>query len=770
MTDKTKFKEIDYSRLTEVVSSAVASTGWEIRSMGKTSRINYNIGFNLYIRRRKLSCLMSENAANQRMIGVNGIENSKKSDQTNPANTEEIYISDKSKEKQKQDIAQFAISSVTRGNENLPVLSNFSDYQSLNNISSGKPAIVIAFDSEWYYPGGEDKNGRVVLSWQFSVIDGEDLVEFVFVRKKADAAFHVEMAIGRILDYLKVKSVNIREVRKYQSITGSDKTTGDDKITLFDTIEEAKQNSIQLFDDGKIYHIKHDWSKTKHIPVVLLSHAGLADITTFDHNRKYNEYILKYCCEVQGGLITLNPIKIYPRSLNPKFAKNNNTFEYPVTLHVSDTMCHAPSKMKSLKNLGKTIGWEKIQLNEGEIKHMDNLLITNPCAYFEYASNDSNVALLYAAALYGYNKILPPTITSASAKIMKNVMMEYLHCENSKQFNRKYRGLMSINQGLVKNGDVPGFIQTSNLEPVSDKANLIQIYASGAFHGGYNSTSDIGYFPQKTYDYDLQNVYPTAICLVPDIDWDNPIREEITGRELREEDFRNPDGSEYCPLTMMFAYVNFEFPPEVKYPCIPVKVDGFPIFPSTSEGVEGVYACGPELFLALKLEAKVTVEKGFILNSIIDSENKMESYSLKTAVKQLVKDRNKAKEDFGKKSLEELILKTMVNSGYGKNAQNIIPKKKRSAIDNTMKDIGCSAISNPVSASMITSIVRAELLAVQNQCHQLGYMTCSVTTDGFISDVPEEVLKSLDLYGLRPYMEKSRLFLTDNKDKEAWEM
>jgi hypothetical protein len=38
-----------------------------------------------------------------------------------------------------------------------------------------------------------------------------------------------------------------------------------------------------------------------------------------------------------------------------------------------------------------------------------------------------------------------------------------------------------------------------------------------------------------------------------------------------------------------------------------------------------------------------------------------------------------------------------------------------------MEDIGCSAITNPVSATMITSIVRATLLAAQNQVESLGY-------------------------------------------------
>ena len=70
---------------------------------------------------------------------------------------------------------------------------------------------------------------------------------------------------------------------------------------------------------------------------------------------------------------------------------------------------------------------------------------------------------------------------------------------------------------------------------------------------------------------------------------------------------------------------------------------------------------------------------------------------------------------------------------------------------------------------MTTAIVQCALLACQNQLHGFGYMSCSVTTDGFISDCPYNVLAGLDLYGLRACMEQARLFLTDGKDAGLWE-
>ncbi len=107
---------------------------------------------------------------------------------------------------------------------------------------------------------------------------------------------------------------------------------------------------------------------------------------------------------------------------------------------------------------------------------------------------------------------------------------------------------------------------------------------------------------------------------------------------------------------------------------------------------------------------------------------------------------------------------------YGKVAQNVKQKSRWSSSTGQMEDIGCSSITNPVSAAMITSIVRAVLLAAQNQITAMGYTVYSVTTDGFISNIPEEALKALDLYGLRAKLSESRLFLTDGSDPEIWEI
>lgn len=85
--------------------------------------------------------------------------------------------------------------------------------------------------------------------------------------------------------------------------------------------------------------------------------------------------------------------------------------------------------------------------------------------------------------------------------------------------------------------DRPGFVEATNLEPISHDARVVQQSASQAYHGGYNICSEVGYFPFETYDYDLRNAYPTAMCLVPDINWKQPIRNEIIRRDMTLADF-----------------------------------------------------------------------------------------------------------------------------------------------------------------------------------------------------------------------------------------
>ncbi len=190
------------------------------------------------------------------------------------------------------------------------------------------------------------------------------------------------------------------------------------------------------------------------IPITLLCHFGKVDVSSLKQHPKYNYNIMKHTTEIQGGLITLYPSKIHPMSVNPKF--QSHAHHYNLTVFLRDTMAQAPAGQKSLKDLGEVIGWEKIDLGDDNRTHaevisaMDKLIRTDARKYFEYAANDSTVTMLYAASLYGYNQTPDITLTSAGARVMKKIMMEYLGCSNTQEYDRRYRGLKRVDRGLVQ--------------------------------------------------------------------------------------------------------------------------------------------------------------------------------------------------------------------------------------------------------------------------------------------------------------------------------
>lgn len=772
--------------LTDETKKLLKENGWQKVSMGRTTQINYDEIFHLFVRRRNLEELIEEKKKNK---NDETLENSSKEDLSQNTQTpdktgafEECHsaVSNRPMGVQKEDLtpSDRLVENLTPAENRKAVsddcfrltLSKFDQFPSLAAIRSDEDALMIACDTEYAYEIVEGNNVRFLLSWQFACIDKEDLVEFVFFRKNEKYDLKFELAIAAILDYLQIESVDLRKVRRYASLGKIDPKTGEPREKIFSTCSEAEKYSQYDYRDQRPVHIRHDYSKIKHLKVGIVCHAGKFDLSTFDQSTKYDLDILKCCTEIQGGLVSLRPTKVYPKSLREEYANSRNPHTYAVLISFSDTMCHAPAKKKKLEDLGLAVGWEKIEIDDKTKKHMDVLFVNEPLRFTEYASNDSVITLLYAASLYGINKVMPVSVTGASAKVLRSTMMQALCCNTKAEFDRVYRGLQTVSHGLVPRDDRPGFVESTSLESISDKAKRVQSIASEAYYGGYNGSFDIGYFPFPTFDYDLQNAYPTIMCLIRDIYWADPIKYEIKGRVLTLDDFKDEVTGKISPVTPLFAYVRFEFPPDVKFPCIPIRVGGTPVYPRTSKGVDGVYAAGPDLYLALKLGAKVFVESGYVLRCLRNLRTGEASCSLREGVKRLVEDRKLAKAVCGKESLEELIIKVMVNAGYGKVAQNVIEKHSWSAYKECMENIGCSAITNPVAASMITSLVRAELIAAQNQCFALGYTTYSVTTDGFISNIDEESLKKLDLYGIREFVEEARLYLTDGEDSEIWEI
>ena len=667
-----------------------------------------------------------------------------------------------------------------RSSENA-VVKSLGDIPTIARMKEEEPRLLIAIDTEFVY----DSEGRKILTWQFAFCDYDaSVVHQVVVFSLHGDRLPLGLALSWLISFyqlynlpycsLKSKGFLRRDTRRWKVPCLDDK--GDSTYVSCHSYEEAlKTCNVASFVDslkkvtsahklnrevnGDVGYV-NDYSdyNDKALPITLLFHTGIADLTGFGFT-DFDKNVLRSVSSVSGGLVSIHGFYRHPSDVYRYW-----NF-YPVHILIRDTMCFAPAKKKSLEHLGKSIGVEKLSLMDGYSKgDMRRYMVEQPVAFMEYAINDALVTLLYASELWGYNKAMPLTVSSAAVKASVPVLQRYFGLEEGdrKGYNMMFRGLKSVKKGLIARHDRPGYIEDTSLVPVSDDAKLLQSYAQESYKGGYNASTIIGWYEGLTYDYDLKNAYPTSMALCMDIDWlsDKVIAREWRNERMLLEDFRSP----YDPI---FGNFKFRFPEKVKYPCIPVKVEGNMIYPRSYENNDGVYACGPEIYLALCLGAEVTAVRAVKGKYRLNDDNTV-SYSLRAVVKDFINDRNLAKKDYGDDSIPETLLKTSVNSLYGKTAQDIIEKETWDAYRQQMVNIGGSAMTSPAHASIITAGVRACLLAAMNELSSLGYAVYSVTTDGFISNAPETVIKNLGLYGFRTLFETARFALTG--DPSMWQL
>lgn len=769
----------------ENIERQLKDNGWEKRPIGKFKKHNNQIadieGFKVFVRKFLLQDFLTAEKSEKegQKVRAGGCARTL-GDSDNPL----IYLKDN-----EDSAGSISPMGTPKGNsdpsagvgQNLICLSGFDRFDVFVDSRPDEPSIVIGFDSEWQ---SLQDGCRNMISWQFAFVKDDYLHEVVFLAD-GDKRLSINLALSWLLDYIGQKPFLERKVIRYEYCVGWD---DDDKPELVKTPDrgEARQNCLYAYDKDSgcwshelisgmpdryakyserawsYFRRYPDYSLIKPVDVTLVCHAGKADLTTLDG--VYGEFgLLRRISEVRGGYVTLEkPFRVVSRSLG----KAANTYIHLVSLTVRDTMCQAPAGKKSLDELGKVLGIRKLNIPESVKADMQSFLESDPVGFFEYASRDSVVALLYCSALYGYNNRPSVTITSLAAKGAVSIGKRYFNVSTDAEFDRKFRGVERVKHGKFKIPDRPGYLEASSLEPINSDAMIVQKFASEAFRGGYNSCSEVGYFPFETYDYDLKNAYLTSMCLVPDIDWEKPILSRVENKDI-DISYFSAHGL-YDPIRPFVGYCQFEFPETVKYPCIPVYVDGIPVYPRSSEGISGVYVAGPHIALALRLGAKVHCDNGYFLRTLYRGDM-TESKYLSEVAKRYVLNRIEADELWGKGCFEGLTFKEMGNSVYGKTAQNVKDKSSWDAYKDEMVSIGCSEITSPVSAMMITSIVQCLLLAAQNQIYESGYSSYSVTTDGFISDCPEDVLKSLDLCGFKPWAETARLFLTDG-DPTLWEV
>lgn len=643
---------------------------------------------------------------------------------------------------------------------------DFSSLPTVEAMGTGRRTWVIGFDTEFT---NEPDGTRTIDSYQFSTLDPEDTtqrVDVVILPLQGQRIF-VEDAL-----YLVVREAGLWAVSKNPEAM-TDKGV-------------ARRHFWQDDDDYK--KVMDALYSRFAIQLTLACHYGSADLTAFaqptprkNGSEKYAD-IMRHVTSASGGLVSLRPVRI-TRS------DGRGRWWVPMSVTVRDTMGHAPPKSKGLDVLGESCGIPKIEVSEGRKKFMTGFRHDRLVEFLEYGVNDALIVVEYLARIWGDNVLPPVTLSGGGASAMRAGVMKYwsshgLLTDSTASFRARFQGLYKAKDSEVEVDSAEGlsYYMVHEMVPVDGDATVMHAACAKAFHGGLNTCPQPGYYAFQTYDLDLQSAYPTAMASIIDIDYEaGCVHDVIKDRALSEDDFA------LGYVTPLVAFVSWNFPEEVE-PTIPVVVDGSIIYPRTSQGcgaaqgdgmngsysgVHGAWAAGPEILLALRLGATVHCQMGYLGRVLtVDAESEADddveqipSRSMRSAVQVMVKDRATAKRVYGKKSIQELVIKIATNSCYGKLAQDLDPQNAWQSFVQEMHDIGGSAVTSPYHAMMITSLVRAMLLAVMNDLRGRVY---SVTTDGCIADVDGDVIEAMDFHGLSELFQDARTALVG--DSTVWEV
>jgi hypothetical protein len=433
--------------------------------------------------------------------------------------------------------------------------------------------------------------------------------------------------------------------------------------------------------------------------VVLVGHFNVADLTIFADLKR----ITKMFDALRRTFASVRQPTVWTL-----YDKNRNAHRVRVILR--DTTHLAPREKQKLADLGRFLGLEKIELDAGEIERMSELLTNDRERYIRYALRDAEITARYLVKVCELTREItgedsvPVTLSSvAISRLLQG-------WEEAGLDRKSVLGLESVKEDPWD--DVKKrIVKRKRLVPVTSRHDY-ETFATECYHGGRNECFLFG--PSETgswTDCDLQGAYATAMTLLGMPAWE------------RLQTCNNPEL--FHPCSYGFARVRFCFPPETRFPCLPVRTANGLVFPLEGEA----QVAAPELFLAREMNATLEILSGIVIPTSFGT------LPFQGFTKGCTDQRRKHQ----KGTLGNALWKEVGNSLYGKLAQGLRRKRCFDSRSGEHKDMPPSKITNPFLAAQVTSMVRA---AVGEILFRLPatVTVASVTTDGFLSTAtPEQI-------------------------------
>lgn len=189
------------------------------------------------------------------------------------------------------------------------------------------------------------------------------------------------------------------------------------------------------------------------------------------------------------------------------------------------------------------------------------------------------------------------------------------------------------------------------------------------------------------------------------------------------------DVQDYLGHVMGFAYVKFKFPPDTRFPSLPVRTDLYGLYyPLEGE----TYCTAPEIEVAHNMGCEIDIQFGVIAPWVKDSDPLFKDFT--TIIRQ---QREKYSNEGNK--FKEKLWKEIGNTLYGKISQGLKGKTGFNSSDGLSKKIPHSPVTNPYYAAHATGFVRAVLSEMLAKTPE-DISIISATTDGYLTDSTQEQL------------------------------
>ncbi|WP_154674570.1 DNA polymerase [Mesorhizobium erdmanii] len=435
--------------------------------------------------------------------------------------------------------------------------------------------------------------------------------------------------------------------------------------------------------------------------IYLVGHFTRADLPMFD---EFADEAKATMSNVRSTFVSID------RAIPMRIVDGRGQEVAEFSIRLRDTILLAPANAKQLADVGKMLGFNKIELadtlaEEREIKgHMKQFRSENWPKFREYAIRDAEICTQYAEQLIRqYDELfgkfaMPLTLTSFGSKLAI-AQWEQSGWKPDDVLGREEKKVQQFNKRL-------GRPVSKTIHPHQDLVHYELDFVSEAYHGGRNEQFLYGICDEGIWrDHDLSSAYPTAMTLLCKPDWER-IERDVAIDEIEL-------------LDLAFASVDFEFPRSVRFPTLPVRTANGIIFPR-----KGRACCAaPELVLARQLGAELKLRRS--VRAPVEQGVRIFS--------DFINDCITRRNEFDKGTFGNLFWKEVGNSTYGKTAQGLRKKRVYDLRADDMVELPESELTQPFFAAFITSYTRAVLGEVLNKFPDTAQVF-SVTTDGFLSN------------------------------------